>query len=108
LEAVAKALFAQQDQVGPKGMGRGAIDGLIRWLGLGSGSGGHQSKGFAIALQAHEQLAVGPKVGLAIRGVQWNLVGQAPMEPQGFVKLIEVPQAAGKAAQADGAVGLKG
>jgi len=71
-------------------------------------SGGHQGKGLAVALQAHQQLAVGPKVGLAIGGGQGDLVGQELVELQGFVELVEVPQAAGQAATADGAVGLKG
>ena len=68
LEAVAKALLAHQDQVAPQdqvahqGLGGGSGD-----VGLGSGSsGGHQGKGLAVALQAHQHLAVGPKVGLAI------------------------------------------
>jgi hypothetical protein len=71
-------------------------------------SGGYQGKGLAVALQAHQQLAVGPKVGLAIRGGQGDLLGQELVERLGFVELVEVPQAAGQAAKADGAVGLKG
>ncbi len=58
LEAVAKPLFAHQDQVAHQGSGSG---------GFGrDASGGHQRKGLAVALQAHQHLAVGPKVGLAI------------------------------------------
>ena len=100
MEAVAKALFAHQDQLAHEVFGGG---------GFGrDGSGGHQGKGLAEALQAHQHLAVGPKVGLAISRCQGNLVGQEPVELQGFVELIEVPQAAGQATPADGAVRLKG
>ena len=104
LQGVAQALFTHQGELTPK-------ERAVFRLGMGLQAqvlaGRHQPVGLLKVLQAHQQLAVGPEVGLAVGGGQRQLLGQVAMHLQGRIELVEITQTARQPPLADGAVGLE-
>ena len=104
LQGVAQALFTHQGELIPK-------DRAVSRLGMGLqaqvSAGRHQPVGLLKVLHAHQHLAVGPEVGLALGGGQRQLLGQVAMDLQGRIELVEIAQTARQPPLADGAVGLE-